>query len=356
MKVRSQIFVFFCGSLSRAIAFNYIDRMSFWQKSPGPFWYHWIQSLISSQTISILDTKLHEKKKVLKLPEGFQSTILDSRHSNQIVALLRNHYVVFPKARCVLSNEECIRGFMNEGWLGIGVFNSKKELIACVVSRPIGDLEFSGSETLLKNCGIVDFLCVSSEFRMMKLSSYMLQELVELTSKEGRMVHIFQKEGLPLSPLPPLWSSQYLWRKRNKVDPVTFLKRCDSSILEELTIDSTSIRNRTKKLGSSSLWKYSCLEGSIVLCLLDLHHRSVPEGYRMGEILWQLDLTEGNTNELRQKATEAIIDQCDFDIVMIDATLPHDLKKGWQTDSSYSWYIFNCDPGNYFSTRPYWIL
>lgn len=327
--------------------------MSFWQSSPGPFWYHWIHSLFEMKQVSILDTRLQDRKKLLKLPEGFQSKILEVNDTDLLIGLLRNHYVVFPKARCILSKEQCIRGFMKEGWLGIGVFNTKKELIACSISRPLGDLEFSGSG-VLKNCGIVDFLCVSTEFRRIKLSSFMLQELVDLTSSRGRMVHIFQKEGLPLSPLPPLWSSQYLWRKRSHTMDTVLCRPCDSSILEHIRLNGLTVRNRTQQLGSSSLWTYTRKEGSVLLCLLDLHHRSVPEGYRMGEILWQLDLTEGITNELREKATEALVDQCEFDVLMIDSTVPH--MELWQIDSPYSWYIFNCDPGNYFSTKPYWIL
>jgi len=338
--------------------------MSFWERSPGPFWRDYLQSMnpfVDAQSISILDTQIQNREKSLQLQDGFQCLILEGKHADIISSLLKKEYVVFPRALCLLSPETIYEGFTKEKWLGLGILNSTNELVASVISKPLGDLLFH-QNTRVEKAGLVDFLCVATPYRKMKLSSFMLQELVALTAAKQRIVHIFQKEGLPLSPLPPLWTSQYIWRKRNKFTlgvhhPGESLILCEMTILDSLRQrDLATVQNRPESLGSSTLWKYTDKGKSVLLCLTDLHHRSVPEGERLGEILWQMDLTDENTQELRQKATEILIDRSSFDIVLMDYTLPYHTHRNWQKDSSYSWYIFNCNPGTFLSMRPYWTF
>lgn len=301
---------------------------------------------------------MHEKKTSIVLSEDLNliSLVLSEVYAEKIETLLKRSYVIFPRSRCVLTKDHIFTGFEKNGWLGTGLVTKTGKLIACAISRPLGQFKFQDGSSI-NTCGLVDFLCIDTTYRKKGLASYLLEQLVALTASKGRLVHIFQKEGFPLSPLPPIWTSRYVWRKKNK-----FASILGGTLKPTLFQTLPEIRNTTQFLTNHpgtqevdcGFWIYESPDTvqKVVLCITNTFHRSVPEGHKIGEILWQMDLTEGVTDSFREKATEVLIDSSQFDIVLMDATIPYNKGRDWHNDAPYSWYIFNCDPKSYFSMKP----
>ena len=95
---------------------------------------------------------------------------------------------------------------------------------------------------------------------------------------------------------------------------------------------------------------------TVFVCLTNLHHRTVPEGHTIGELSWVLPQTAEVPLAIQKLAVETCVDCSSYDIVLMDSKNPHDTKKSWRKDATYSWYIFNYNPGAFFSVKPFWIV
>jgi GNAT superfamily N-acetyltransferase len=298
----------------------------------------------------------------IRLPSGTRVQELTELNAKEIELLLKHHYQTFPRAKLFLSDTRIREGFMYDNWIGVGVYTGLK-LIGCVISRELGTITVNGND--MPRVGLVDFFCVETSWRKKGLASLLLQEFVITCAKKKRCIHIFCKEGLPISPLPPIWQSQYIWRKRGLPDESSYSigkegiatrsyvrsfnytsyvphKGCISSTPSQLT-------------GDSELYSFNYKGYTLNLCITDTFHRSVPEGWKIGEILWVLPKNETPRNVV-ELAVEALVDNCKFDIVLMDATIPHNKTKGWQKDSPYGYYIYNYNPAHFFSLKPYFVL
>ena len=287
-------------------------------------------------------------------------TELDAK---EIEILLQNHYQTFPRSKLFLPASRIADGFLYDGWIAIGVYEGLK-LIGCVISRDLGTLQIK--ENPISKAGLVDFFCVDTAWRKKGVASLLLEALVSFTAKRKRLVHIFQKEGMPLTPIPPIWQSQYLWRRKNLptssaeylgkegIQTRTHIKRFSYTS----TIPSNSISSIPHHLsGDSELYSFNYKGHSMNLCITNTFHRSVPEGWKIGEILWILPNTyESVPVNIQEMAVEALVDNCGYEILLIDKTLPHQTNKGWHSDSPYGYYLFNYNPGHFFSLKPYFVL
>ena len=239
-----------------------------------------------------------------------------------------------------------------------------KQLIACCISKPLGQLKFP-HETVSQG-GIVDYFCVHANYRKQGFAAFLLDELVFSTAQQDRLVHIFLKEGFPLWNIPPLYHSQYISRRRGSAG--TYKEYFGSqgialhqaikhySHAEYLPLTKFAANLPSHLNGDSELFVFNYKGHSVFLCLTDLHHRTVPEGYTIGEIAWVLPQTIEVPLSIQKLAVETCVDSSTFDIVLMDIKIPHMSRKGWQKDATYSWYLFNYNPGGFFSTKPFWIL
>lgn len=343
--------------------------MSFWSQSPGPTWFHWFQSLFICQEPDIgllnpyldkipgLSTSTSTSSQIYRIQE------LTELNAKEIEILLQNHYQTFPRSKLFLSANRISEGFMYDGWIAIGVYRGLK-LIGCVISRSLGTLQIKENPVL--NAGLVDFFCVDTSWRKKGIASLLLEALVNLTAKRKRLVHIFQKEGMPLSPIPPIWQSQYLWRRKNlRTSTADYLGKEEiqtrvhiKSFNYTSVIPYNSISSIPHHLtGDSELYSFTYKGFSMNLCVTNTYHRSVPEGWRIGEILWILPMNHGDVPiAIQEMAVEALVDTCGYEILLIDKTLPHQKNKEWQSDSPYGYYLFNYNPGHFFSLKPYFVL
>ena len=302
----------------------------FWSTSLGPTWSHWFQSLNPlskkpEKTIFSKTLRTEQCKQVA--PAGVHSVRLSEKDAPDIQALLTKHFQIQKRCRFVAS-VDYIRYGLKNGWLAVGLRDREKQLVAFVVSKPCD----------IPSAGVVDFFCVAAPWRKKGLASYILQEILRYTMEEKRYVHYFLKEGYPLFALPPLYSSRYLYRRKNEdyhhsIKPVKIIGSIYDDTQTYIYVDGVN---------------------EVRVCLVNHFHRSVPEGWTIGEVFW-IKPTKDASLELQKEAVEAVIDYCGFDLVLMDARMPHNTRYKWKRDSAYSWYIFNYHPGTFYTKKPMFI-
>lgn len=340
--------------------------MSFWSQMPGPTWWDCIESLnpCVSTSYSLCSDLAVVQRNHQGLPPGIKLTTLLPRHAKDIEKLLREDFSLYPRCRITLTAQRISEGFFLDDWIGVGAFTLDKTLIGCCISKPLGRLKLPSE--VLHNTGVVDYFCVKESFRKQRVASKLLEELVYVTKLQGRLVHIFLKEGFPLFKLPPLYTSQYVARQRRIAGD--FKEYFGSmGIGTRLHIQSYThadyfpltkfIANLPWQLsGDSELFSFNYRGHTVFLCITDLHHRTVPDGQKIGELSWMLPQTVEVPVSIQKLAVETCVDCSRFDIILMDKTIPHNPKQGWKQDAGFSWYLFNYKPGHFFATRPYWIF
>lgn len=341
-------------------------QMSFWATSPGPTWWDCIESLNPcrprSYGICLPTIGLHPETRIP--PPGIQLLRLAPRHAQQIEVFLKQQFTIYPRCRISLSADQIRTGLSEGEWIGVGLFTKDRQLVGCCFSKPLGRLKFS--HEMLDQGGVVDYFCVHREFRQKGLARTLLKELVALTAQVNRLVHIFLKEGFPLWSLPPLYTSQYISRRKRVPGEERFSLgsmgiALQTPIKEYTHAEYFPLQNVVGNLpwklsGESELFGFNYKGHDVFLCLTDLHHVTVPEGDRIGELSWMLPKTIEVPLSIQKLAVEACVDCSSFDIVLMDKQIPHESKKGWQKDATFSWYLFNYSPGGFFNIKPYWIF
>lgn len=340
--------------------------MSFWSEFPGPHWWDCIESLnpCKPSPYGLCNPHLALRNYPSKLPHGFVFAQLNPRHAKSLEKFLREEFALYPRCKLVVSEQRIQEGFLLDNWIGIGIFTLDKQLVGCCISKPLGRLKVS--QEILPNAGLVDYFCVHHTYRKQGLASCLLYELVNITAKQGRSVHLFVKEGFPLWKLPPLYTSQYIYRKKalhNELkenlgsmgiglrEPIQSYTHAEYLPLKKF------IANLPYQFsGDSELFSFSYRGHTIYLCMTNVHHRTVPEGHRIGELAWILPQTAEVPVSIQILAVETCIDCSKYEIVLMDKKIPHNLKNSWIQDAPFSWYIYNYNPGTFFTTKPFLIV
>jgi GNAT superfamily N-acetyltransferase len=340
--------------------------MSFWSIFPGPFWWDCIESLNPCITppYGMSNKLLALQPRRFTLPKGFAFVQLLPRHAKQVETLLRNEYSIYPRCKISLSEQRIYDGFVFDNWIGVGIFTQDKQLVGCCISKDVGRMKLP--HEILPKTGLVEYFCIHQSYRKQGLASCLLEELVELTAKQGRLVHIFLKEGFPLWKLPPFYTSQYIARKKGL--PGDYKENCSPMGIglrgfiqtythaEYLPLKKFIANLPYQLSGDSELYTFHYRGHTVYLCMTNVYHRTVPEGYRIGELAWMLPKTAEVPLEIQKLAVETCIDNSSFEIILLDKNIPHNTNQRWIKDASFSWYIFNYNPGSFFTTKPYLIL
>ena len=306
--------------------------MSFWKQSPGPHWSHVIESLFQ--------TKPYVLRKELPLQPNFTYDLVTSEHCDEIATLLKTQYQTYSGSRICLTGEQ-IAEHLKDGWIGIRIHD-----FGTVFSRPLGKLAF-GQNIMKEDAGLVDFFCVHITRRQTGIGSRLLTALFYETSKVGRHVHLFQKEGYPLVGLPHLWASSYCWRKRMQYVDMSIQKSLVNHIVTKVDSSHLPIGSAcwNSSLAINHTDIYEC--DGIYVGITDTFHRSVPDGNTIGEVSW----VSGKEKNKMTAALEAIVDTCKYDVLLMDSTLPH-IEEQWSKDARYAYYIFNAQPLRFFDVKP----
>ena len=296
--------------------------MSFWKQSPGPHWSHFFEALIA------LDGNPYVLRKETPHPPNFAYDLVTHDHCEEVSLLLKIHYQTYPGSRVSLTTEQ-LQSFLKEGWIGILIHGT-----GVVFSRPLGTLGFV-DKVIREDAGLVDFFCVATSERKKGVGSRLLTALFYETSKVGRLVHLFQKEGYPLVGLPHLWTSTYCWRSVEHVVSRR-VHKVDSGHLPL----SSPCWNTTFNVKHTDI--YEC-DGTYV-GITDTFHTSVPGGDPIGEVAWI-------SGKRSAAALETIIDACKYDVVLMDSAIPH-AEDQWKKDARFTYYIFNAQPMRFLDVQP----
>ncbi len=319
--------------------------MSFWKQSPGPHWSHSMEALWKGPVSPFLFQQEFPKP-------SFTYNTLTIQDASECVILLRNHYQTFPRSRSSLTATQIATFIDQNEWIGIGIRGGiDAMLVGIVFSRPLGHLHFTrmplqGDST----AGMVDFFCVHKEYRGHGLGSRLLHALAYETGLRGRRVHFFQREGLPLRLLPPVWTSSYVWRRRTVPMPVNlsqYVRR--SSALPR----GDPFWNQVDHPTSTVVYECRAFPLHVFVAVTDLFHVSVPDGLTMGEVSWiWYDTQKGSLSaDQLKRVLETVTDMCPYDMIFMDKSIPHDSSL-WIQDSPYSYYSFNLHPGRFLTLKP----
>jgi GNAT superfamily N-acetyltransferase len=339
--------------------------MSFWKESPGPTWRHCIESFnpCVRPEFGLCKDNLLGKLRTTSLSKAFRIVPLTAKHASDMEPFLKEHFTLYPRCQIALTRQRIQQGFDRDGWIGVGIYLIDKTMIGCCVSKPLGRMKFT-HETLEQG-GLVEYFCVHKNYRKNGIASYMLDELVLQTAKKERSVHCFMKEGFPLLSLPPLYTSHYIVRRR-RIPGEEKESLSPSGIALHSLIRSYShaeylplnkfVANLPSTLsGDSELFVFNLKGHTVFLCMTESHHKTSPEGHTVGELSWFLPQTIEVPLSIQRLAIEACVDCGKFDIVLMDGRFPHDRQKGWRKDATFSWYLYNYNPGEFFSVKPFWI-
>lgn len=339
--------------------------MSFWKRSPGPSWWDCIESFnpCRQPQAGICDLNLAHRERANPIPKGYRIIHLNDKYASFVEVLLKHHFSLYPSCRIHLSKERIREGFLDDGWIGVGVVTETKKLIGCCISKDLGRMKFSGE--ILEQGGLVDYFCVHQDYRGIGLAHILLDELVVETAKQGRLVHLFCKEGFPIWSLPPVYTGRYIVRSPEPAGDgkdyfgsmgiATHYDIQNYSHADYLPLTNFMANLPHKLSGDSELFVFNYKGHIVFLCMTDIHHLTVPEGKVIGELSWMLPQTPEVPLAIQRLAVETCVDSCKFDIVLMDSKIPHTNAK-WKRDASYSLYLYNYNPGGFFSIKPFLIL
>lgn len=317
--------------------------MSFWKQSPGPHWSHTFGGFFTQSEPPHIFKESFEKP-------SFPYIVLGKEHCIDIYNLLTHHYTMYPRSKVSLTQEQICDFFEKENCIAIGIYFNLS-LVGVVFSRSLGFLMMGTKSIDNQQIGLIDFFCVNEKQRKKGVGSKLLHAMAYECSQRGYVAHLFLKEGMPLTALPPMYSSQYVWRPKKLPAPVNLSNFIRASV--ELPRDCP-FWNAPTAVHHTKVYECFAFTPSIFVGVTDLFHKAEPGGQRMGEISWVWYNTKKGTyaDEKLKRVVETVVDSfTDFDMLFMDSALPHDTSI-WMKDALFSYYCWNMHPGTFFKTRP----
>lgn len=317
--------------------------MSFWKQSPGPFWSHTFGGLFSNSQTPHIFKESFEKP-------SFDYVLLGKNHTTDIYNLLTNHYTMYPRSKVSLTRDQVQEFLEKENCIAVGIYFNLN-LVGVVFSRPLGFLMMGTKSVENQQFGLIDFFCVNEKHRKKGVGSKLLHAMAYECSQRGYVAHLFLKEGMPLTALPPLYSSNYVWRPRKLPAPVNLSNFIRPAV--ELPRDC-AFWNAPTTIHHTKVFECFAFQPPIFVGVTNLFHKAEPGGQTMGEISWVwFNSKKGtHTDEKLRRIVETVVDSfAGYDMLFMDSALPHD-SSVWMTDALFSYYCWNFHPGSFFTTRP----
>jgi GNAT superfamily N-acetyltransferase len=316
--------------------------MSFWKQSPGPHWSHVVGGFFRDSEPPHIFKESFEKP-------CFPYLVLGADHSIDIYNLLAQHYTMYPRSKISLTQQQICDFLEKEKCIAIGIYFNLS-LVGVVFSRCLGFGMMGPTSIDNQQLGLIDFFCVHTKHRKKGIGSKLLHAMAYECAQRGYVAHLFLKEGMPLTALPPLYSSQYVWRPKKVPAPVNLSNFIH--LTTELPRDSLCW-NAPTTVYHTKVYECSAFSPPIFVGVTDLFHKAELGGQRMGEISWVWYNTKKGTHadEKLKRVVETVVDSCtDFDMLFMDSALPHDTSM-WMQDALFSYYCWNLHPGTFFKTR-----
>ncbi len=317
--------------------------MSFWKQSPGPFWSHTLGGLL------LKSEEPHIFKDSFEKP-SFSYLVLGKEHLPDIHSLLTHHFTLYPRSKVSLTREQLNDFIEKEKCLAIGIYFNLS-LAGVLISRPLGFLMMGAKSVDNQQIGLIDFFCVHEKHRKKGIGSKLLHAMTYECAQRGYVAHLFLKEGMPLTTLPPLYSSSYVWRPRKVPAPVNLSNFIRPAV--ELPRDC-SFWNAPSAVHHTKVYECFAFTPPIFVAVNPMFHKAEPGGQTMGEISWVWYNPQKGTHadEKVRRVVETVVDSfAEYDMLFMDSALPHD-STVWMKDALFSYYCWNLHPGTFFKSRP----
>ena len=317
--------------------------MSFWKQSPGPFWSHTLGGLFTKAESPHIFKESFEKP-------SFDYVVLTKEHVSDIYNLLTHHYTMYPRSKLSLTKEQLLDFLEKEKCLAVGIYFNLS-LVGVLFSRPLGYLMIGTKALNNQQIGLIDFFCVNEKHRKKGIGSKLLHAMAYECAQRGYVAHLFLKEGMPLTALPPLYASNYVWRPRKVPPPVNLSNFIRPAT--ELPRDSP-LWNAPASVHHTKVFECFAFTPPVFVGVTDLFHKSEPGGQTMGEVswIWYASTKGAHAQDKVVRIVETVVDSfAGYDMIFMDSALPHD-SSVWNTDALFSYYCWNLHPGTFFKTRP----
>ena len=337
--------------------------MSFWNKSPGPSFRHYIKSIfVKSKEPEFLPSTNNEITTANKwnirraLPE-------DVPH---IIRFWKDHFRRPLSPVCIYNEVELLRQITTQDYILLVAKGARtNDIYGTIIAQPLGRIKRVGLSHSWSSFDLnwIDMYCVHPTHWHKGLGSALLHAIVA----EGAEACIFVKEGGPLkSSIPALRSSFYVYRRvaeecHREIEqwsPMEFITFAQSLPLNNPT--SYFIHEEPTDPTNSVVLVYNCFRGRIIAIFNKSHEINYETNESMTwctGILRTGQILDAENNEAMLKLSAAASRHFNSPWVWMDGkevNAPPD--SPWQIDGTYHLYGFHFDSGVYFNAKPLLIL
>ncbi len=337
--------------------------MSFWAKSPGPHFSHYIKSVFASPS----EPRFLTNTSTYDLTPAKDYTIRRALKEDLplIVSFWRQHFRRPNSPLCIYDLDELKDQNLNTNILLVAK-TPDNTIVGTIMSQPIGQIKRIGISKKWTpwRARWIDMFCVHHSMWRKGIGSALLTAIHKEHEEISEEVCFFMKEGEPLS-MPSLRASRFVFRTvrrdemTNKVEEWTsdqFLTFAQTIITKSSCFIHSLAGNKTK------IFCYRGCRGQIIAAFVDGYEKDY-EGIK--SILWcsgfikhgQLMDSEVTEAAMQLSATAAYA--FDSPYVWMDARhLGKDIiEKGkWLYDGAYHIYAYHMDSGVYFNGDVFLII
>ncbi len=335
--------------------------MSFWNKSPGPSFKHYIKSIFS---------RIKEPEFLESVPGPNQSKWNIRRALDtdipQIVRFWRDHFRRPLSPMCVYDEADLIAQIHERDFILLVARGPKaNDIYGTIMAQPLGKIKRVGVSSSWSPFEVhwIDMYCVHPSQWHKGLGSALLHAIVN----EGAEACIFLKEGEPLkNSMPALRSSFYMYRyvaeaeesstKIQQWSPIQLLTLAQSFPIGIKTPYFIHENAHT----DSVVFAYNGFRGTVVAVFNKGHEVNYETNERIiwcTGILHTGSIMDAENNEAMLQLSAAASRHFNSPWVWMDGKhVRPQPSSPWRTDGTYHLYGFHFDSGIYFNADPILIL
>ncbi len=339
--------------------------MSFWNKSPGPTFKHYIKSIFSKpKAPEFLEPSVEQRS------EPVRWTIRRATTDDipEIIKFWHTHFRRPLSPVCVYNNEELLEQITTRDFILLVARGPKaNNIYGTIMAQPLGRIKRAGVSTSWSNFNVhwIDFYCVNPLYWHQGVGSALLHAIV----REGAEACIFLKEGEPLkSSMPSLRSSFYVYRHVSETEMeaeiegriIQWNSMQLSTFAQSLPIGIKTnyiIHEASSPTTSTAIFSYNGFRGQIVAVFNKSHEAHFENENK--KLIWCTGLVRTGTlldaevNEAMLKLSAAAARHFNSPWVWMDGKhINPPPNSPWRIDGTFHIYAFHFDSGIYFNADP----
>ena len=320
---------------------------SFFHVVPCVTWKDWMWSFLYTEPRdpSILTLKKGPplKSPTGTLPTAAKHTIEQARELSQFLGSY--YYEQKSPYSLVVSPREILKIMEEEQAQVFVVYNSKKQLLACVFQFYVGIHQG-------QKMGLISWLCVHPEWRKKGIANLLFHHIEFHTT--APKINWFRNDAFFKSPLPPIYSSTMMSRKIRKNSSAYVRQQGQQTQNIEKTKFSelwkrdnpTGFILDDNKRGQIQYWAFKNREKALY-ALVQPTYEIKKTGERGCEIL---QIINEGIKELYEQTQifEILVDALPYDYAECPAHIPH-IESFWSKEGSSTWSVVGLNPGYPFT-------